>query len=81
MRSRVETWVKKMSQDGLAAGTIKTRLNNVRSVLHGARNDRCLAADSAESVALPRGRKAEHAMLVPSPAQQWPYWRRRDAAA
>jgi integrase len=66
-RSHVETWVKKMSQDGLAAGTIRTRLNNVRSVLHGARNDRCLAADPAEGVVLPRGRKAEHAMLIPSP--------------
>ncbi|RAX45006.1 site-specific integrase [Arthrobacter sp. AQ5-06] len=65
-RSHVETWVKKMNQGGLAPGTIKTRLNNVRSVLHGARNDRCLATDPAEGVSVPRGRKAEHAMAIPS---------------
>ncbi|WP_231377424.1 tyrosine-type recombinase/integrase [Arthrobacter sp. 162MFSha1.1] len=67
-RSHVESWVKKMSQEGLAAGTIKTRFNNVRSVLHGARNDRLIATDPANGVTLPRGRKPEHAMAIPSPS-------------
>lgn len=67
-RSHVEAWVKKMSQDGLAPGTVKTRFNNVRSVLRGARNDRMLATDPADGVSLPRARKAEHAMSIPSPA-------------
>lgn len=66
-RSHVESWVKLMSQNGLAQGTIKTRFNNVRSVLRGARNDRMLATDPADGVTLPRARKAEHAMLIPSP--------------
>jgi hypothetical protein len=66
-RSHVEAWVKKISVDGLAPGTVKTRFNNVRSVLRGARNDRMLATDPAESVTLPRARKSEHAMTIPSP--------------
>ncbi|MFJ4040289.1 tyrosine-type recombinase/integrase [Paenarthrobacter sp. NPDC089989] len=66
-RSHVEAWVKKMSQDGLAPGTVKTRYNNVRSVLRGAKNDRLLAVDPAEGVTLPRARKAEYAMAIPSP--------------
>lgn len=68
-RSHVEAWVKEMSQRGLAAGTIKTRYNNVRSVLRGARNDTMIATDPADGVALPRGRKAEHAMEIPSPGE------------
>ncbi|MGF6834009.1 integrase [Paenarthrobacter sp. TE4293] len=66
-RSHVESWIKKMSQDGLAPGTVKTRYNNVRSVLRGAKNDRLLAVDPADGVTLPRARKAEHAMTIPSP--------------
>ena len=68
-RSHVEAWVKKMSVDGLAPGTVKTRYNNVRSVLRGARNDRMLATDPADGVTLPRARKSEHAMAIPSPAE------------
>lgn len=66
-RSHVEAWVKKMTVDGLAPGTVKTRYNNVRSVLRGARNDKMLATDPADGVTLPRARKAEHAMSIPSP--------------
>ncbi|UZX04027.1 site-specific integrase [Arthrobacter sp. CDRTa11] len=66
-RSHVESWVKQMTVRGLAPGTVKTRFNNVRSVLRGARNDRLLAVDPADGVSLPRARKAEHAMAIPSP--------------
>jgi integrase len=66
-RSHVESWVKKMTVDGLAPGTVKTRYNNVRSVLRGARNDKMLATDPADGVTLPRARKSEHAMTIPSP--------------
>jgi integrase len=66
-RSHVETWVKGMSQKGLAAGTIKTRTNNVRSVLRGALRDKIIGADPSDGVTLPRQRRAEHAMTIPSP--------------
>jgi integrase len=67
-RSHVEAWVKAMDHRGLAPGTVKTRYNNVRSVLRGARNDRMLATDPADGVTLPRARKSEHAMAIPSPS-------------
>ncbi|QHK22238.1 tyrosine-type recombinase/integrase [Pseudarthrobacter psychrotolerans] len=67
-RSHVETWVKEMIRGGLAAGTVRTRMNNVRSVLHGAVRDRLIAADPSDGVTLPRGRKIEHSMAIPAAA-------------
>lgn len=67
-RSHVESWVKKMSVDGLAPGTVKTRYSNVRSILRGAVKDRLLAANPADGITLPRVRKAEAAMTIPAPA-------------
>lgn len=68
-RSHVETWIKSMSAEGLAAGTIRTRTNNVRAVLRGALRDRLIGTDPSDGVTLPRGRKAEHAMRVPTPEE------------
>lgn len=65
-RSHVEAWVKQMSLT-LQPGTIRTRVNNVRSVLRAAARDRVIAADPSEGVALPRLRRAEHAMQIPAP--------------
>lgn len=66
-RSHVETWVKAMQADGLAASTIRTRVGNVRSVLRGALRDRLISHDPSDGVKLPRIRRAEHAMRIPSP--------------
>lgn len=53
-----KAWVKKMSVDGLAAGTVKTRYSNVRSILRGAVKDKLLAANPADGITLPaRGRR------------------------
>lgn len=65
-RSHVESWVKHMEKSGLAPGTIRTRYNNVRSVLRGAKADRFIALDPSDGVRLPRLRRAEHAMGIPS---------------
>jgi len=65
-RSHIEMWIKTMVRAGLAPGTIRTRINNVRSVLKGAIRDRLIAKDPAEGISLPRGRKTEHAMVIPS---------------
>jgi integrase len=65
-RSHAEAWVKAMTRRGLAPGTIKTRVNNVRSVLRGAIGDRLLTTDPLTGVTLPRVRRAEHAMTIPS---------------
>jgi integrase len=68
-RSHVESWIKQMSADGLAAGTVHTRVQNVRSVFRGAVRDRVIATDPSEGVTLPRRRRVEHAMTVLTPAE------------
>lgn len=65
-RSHVETWVKGMQTTGLASSTIRTRLNNVRSVLRAAVRDRAIGRDPSEGVSLPRQRRAEVAMTIPT---------------
>jgi len=67
--SHVEAWVKKMSTDGLAPTTIASRMNTVRAVLKAAVRDRVIASDPSQGVSLPRRRRAEHSMTIPS-AQQ-----------
>ncbi len=69
VRSHVETWVKHMQTSGLAASTIRTRFNNVRGVLRGAMRDRIIAADPGEGVKLPRVRRADAGMVLPTTAQ------------
>jgi integrase len=65
-RSHVEQWVKQMTTRGLAPGTIRTRVNNVRAVLRAAVRDRVIAHDPSDSVTLPRLRRAEAAMTLPT---------------
>jgi len=76
VRSHVETWVKAMqtadrgkNPQGLAPGTIRTRFNNVRGVLRAAVKDRVIPADPSEGVKLPRLRRADSAMDLPTPSQ------------
>ena len=64
-RSHVEAWVKQMSMT-LAATTIDTRVTIVRSVFRAAVTDRLIPSDPTFGVVLPRKRKAEAAMSVPT---------------
>jgi integrase len=68
-RSHIESWVKRMDARGLAPGTIHTRVNNVRAVLRGAVADRHLTRDPSEGVKLPRRRRREASMTLPTDAQ------------
>ena len=68
-RSHVEQWIKQMATRGLAPGTIRTRVNNVRAVLRAAVRDRVIAHDPSDSVTLPRLRRAEAAMTLPTSDQ------------
>jgi integrase len=72
--SHVEQWVKLM-RDGdpteqdphtLAATTIATRFNHVRAVFRAAVRDRLIASDPCENVVLPRTRKREASMTIPT---------------
>lgn len=67
--SHVEAWVKAMQDKGLQPSTIKTRFNNVRSVLRAAERDRLLARDPAQNVKLPRLVRGESTMRIPTPAE------------
>lgn len=66
-RSHVEGWVKQMSAI-LAATTIDTRFTIVRGVFRAAVADRLIASDPTIGVVLPRKRKAEAAMSIPTNA-------------
>lgn len=68
-RSHVEGWVKPMDEADLAPGTIKTRVNNVRVILRGAVRDRNIAVDPSDGVTLPRDRRREAAMVLPTAEQ------------
>ena len=65
-RSHVEQWIKQMMTRGLAPGTVRTRVNNVRAVLRAAVRDRVIASDA---VTLPRLRRTEAAMTLPTSDQ------------
>lgn len=54
---------------GLAPGTITTRYVNVRSVFRAAVKDRVIGADPTDGVRLPRGRRADAAMSIPTPEE------------
>lgn len=68
-RSHIEGWVKGMVTRGLAPSTVHTRTNNVRAVLRGAVADRLMSSDPSIGVALPRRRRAQAAMTLPTAAQ------------
>ena len=71
--SHVEAWVKSMTvatatrKRPLAPGTIKTRFVNVRSVFRAAVRDGMIAVDPTTQVRLPRLRRREAAMTIPTP--------------
>lgn len=78
-KAHVEEWVKSMQTKprgtdsdgnprarGLAAGTIHTRYTNVRSVFRAAVADRKIGADPTLGVRLPKARRAESAMQIPT---------------
>lgn len=58
-----------MTAAGLAPGKIRTRVNNVRSVLRAAVRDRLIASDPSADVVLPRDRRREAAMTIPTGQQ------------
>ena len=68
-RSHVEAWIRAMDRQGLAPGTIHTRYVNVRSVFRAAVFDRVIAHDPTDRVTLPRRRKQDAAMAIPTTKQ------------
>ncbi len=64
-RSHIETWVKTMAAR-LAPTTIDTRFTIVRGVFRAAVADRLIAGDPTVGVVIPRKRKAQAAMGIPT---------------
>ena len=67
--THIQAWVKTMTDKPLAPNTIRSRLNHVRAVIRAAVADRAIPFDVTTTVTLPRRRKAEVAMVVPTTAQ------------
>ncbi len=67
--SHIEAWIKRMADQPLAPGTIKTRYNNVRSVFRAAVRERLIVRDPTENVRLPRQRRPEASMTIPTVEQ------------
>lgn len=67
-RSHLEIWVKEIA-DRWAPTTVKTRFVIVRSVFRAAVADRVIASDPSIGVTLPRRRRAEAAMQIPTLAE------------
>lgn len=68
-KSHLEQWVKSMHTRGLAPSTIGTRYSVVRSVLKGAVSDKVISTDPSDGVKLPKERRAEAAMMIPTTKQ------------
>lgn len=66
--SDVQTWVKTMEKT-LAPTTIRTRFANIRTVIRAAVKDQMMARDITQGVSLPRLRRAEAAMVIPTPQE------------
>lgn len=68
-RAHVETWIKAMSDGGLAPGTIKMRFSNVRNVFRAAVRERVIGVDPTLGVVLPRQRRREASIVLPTVEQ------------
>lgn len=64
----IETWVKSMSTR-LSPATVSNRFNFARMALKAAVRDRLIPEDPSDGVRLPRKRKAEATMVLPTPEQ------------
>ncbi|PWF82016.1 tyrosine-type recombinase/integrase [Kocuria rosea] len=65
-RSHVESWVRSMT-DRLAPGTVRTRFNNVHTVVRGAVGDRRLPEDVMDRIKLPSTRAEKSHAPIPTP--------------
>ncbi|MBS1695678.1 MAG: site-specific integrase [Actinobacteria bacterium] len=67
--SHIQAWIKAMADKPLAPNTIRSRFDHVRAVIRAAVADRAITFDVTAKVTLPRARRAEAAMTIPTTAQ------------
>lgn len=63
--SHVQAWVKDLSTQ-VAASTVRTRFSWVHAAFAAAVKDRVIPTDPSDGVRLPKVRRSEHAMVVPT---------------
>ncbi|MDX1873996.1 site-specific integrase [Mycolicibacterium sp. 120266] len=67
--THIQAWIKGMADKPLAANTIRSRFDHVRAVVRAAVADRAIPFDVTATVTLPRVRRADAAMVIPTTAQ------------
>jgi integrase len=67
--SHIQAWIRSMSDKPLAPNTIRSRFNHVRAVVRAAVADRAIPFDVTANATLPRARRAEAAMVIPTTAE------------
>jgi integrase len=67
--SHGEAWVQRQNARGLSPVTIDGRMSHIRAILGGAVRDKVLRSDPFAEVVLPRKRRAEVAMRLPTSAE------------
>lgn len=67
--NHIQAWIKAMTDKPLAPNTIRSRLDHVRAVIRAAIADRAIPFDVTTTVTLPRRRKADAAMVIPTTEQ------------
>jgi integrase len=67
--SHIQAWIKTMVDKPLAPNTIRSRLDHVRAAIRAAVADRAIPFDVTATVTLPRGRRADAAMVIPTTEQ------------
>lgn len=67
--SHIQAWIKAMVDKPLAPNTIRSRVNHVRAVTRAAVADRAIPFDVTANVTLPRARRADAAMIIPTTGQ------------
>ena len=65
----IQAWIKTLVDKGLAANTIRSRHDHVRAVIRAAVADRAIPFDVTSNTTLPRARRRESAMVIPTTAQ------------
>ncbi|MEH3140930.1 MAG: site-specific integrase [Mycobacterium kyogaense] len=67
--SHIQGWVKTMVDKPLAPNTIHSRFDHIGAAIRAAVADRAIPFDVTATVTLPRTRRAEAAMVIPTTAQ------------
>lgn len=67
--SHIQAWVKSMVDKPLAPNTVRSRFDHIRAAIRAAVADRAIPFDVTATVTLPRVRRAEAAMVIPTTAQ------------